>query len=261
MIRVNRGLAPSQLAIEEVKGIALIQGILGTGQRPGSDDFVGYKCAAEPLFQSQYAKCVYCEKKIESRYQDVEHFRPKTQADRRPGSANTDGYWWLAWCWENLFFSCPNCNRSPAKGVQFPLAVGSLVLQPLDPPPGVEDALLIDPSREDPLDHIWFRPCPPGESWRPVAKTEKGEKTNRVCQLARPDLLDLYKHHVEMAVRPQTEKLRELSQQGSAQLSRKLLEVTRRFLSASSPFAGLSYDALQFLLGSTPNITIPKPPF
>jgi uncharacterized protein (TIGR02646 family) len=259
MIRVNRRAAPNQLAREEASRLPVIEGIINGGNAPSSDDFEGYKCAAEPLFQLQYSKCVYCEKKIESTYQDVEHFRPKTLANREPGSIITSGYWWLAWCWENLFFSCPNCNRP--KGIQFPLATNSVVLKAKDPPPGAEDALLIDPSREDPLDHIWFRPCGPGDGWRPVAKTERGVHTIRVCRLDRPDLLDQYAQHVQHSVWPRVERLRGLSKQNSQQdLTKALKEVSKTLLSARSPFAGLSYDALCYLLQTTPNITIHKPP-
>lgn len=73
-------------------------------------DFSGYGGETKTaLFNAQHRKCAYCEKPEEqAKYRDAEHFRPKSL------------YWWLAWTWENLLFSCMDCNREH-KGEEFPL--------------------------------------------------------------------------------------------------------------------------------------------
>ncbi|HMY18924.1 MAG TPA: hypothetical protein PKA58_21505, partial [Polyangium sp.] len=70
-----------------------------------------------------------------------EHYRPKAEADRRPGSHETHGYHWLAFTWSNLYFSCPDCNRS-YKRTRFPLEHGSIALKTRKRPPGQEIPLL-----------------------------------------------------------------------------------------------------------------------
>ena len=50
-----------------------------------------------------HSKCAFCEQKSEAFH--VEHFRPK------------DIYYWLAYSWDNLLYSCPTCNTK--KGAKF----------------------------------------------------------------------------------------------------------------------------------------------
>ena len=40
---------------------------------------------------------------------DVEHFRPK--AEVKEAGENHQGYWWLAYSWENLLIACKTCNQ------------------------------------------------------------------------------------------------------------------------------------------------------
>ena len=66
------------------------------------------------LQQAQHNKCAFCESKfVHVGYGDVEHFRPK--AGFQQGADDTlvrPGYYWLAYEWSNLFFSCQLCNQS-----------------------------------------------------------------------------------------------------------------------------------------------------
>ena len=50
-------------------------------------------------------KCAFCEQRVEQYH--VEHYRPKAT------------YYWLAFSWDNLLLSCPNCNQN--KGINFEL--------------------------------------------------------------------------------------------------------------------------------------------
>jgi hypothetical protein len=88
-------------------------------------------------------------------FNDVEHYRPKTSADRLPGSTATHGYWWLAYTWDNLLFACPSCNRSN-KNDLFPLEHGSTPLHDPDDAPGGERPLLLHPRQDNGVEHIEF---------------------------------------------------------------------------------------------------------
>lgn len=158
------------------------------------------KLALAELF---HGKCAYCE----SRYagtqpMDVEHFRPKggvEDVDTQGRPVLAEGYPWLAARWTNLLPSCIDCNRprtqhdaltgrdeTLGKANQFPV-VGPR-LQP--PAPGspvssaVDDALIIDPTLDDPLDHLVFR-----SDGIVTATTEKGRQSIRVFALNRAELV------------------------------------------------------------------------
>jgi uncharacterized protein (TIGR02646 family) len=56
-------------------------------------------------------KCAYCESHIGAVSDGViDHFRPKGSVINLDGK-QSDGYWWLAYEWENLYLSCEVCNR------------------------------------------------------------------------------------------------------------------------------------------------------
>ncbi|MCK6517161.1 hypothetical protein L6R46_19120 [Myxococcota bacterium] len=73
-------------------------------------------------------RCVWC---VDSRATDVEHYRPKARFPE------------VMFVWDNLLWSCPACGRK--KGAQFPLAADGA-------------PLLLDPTRQDPWDHLVFEP-------------------------------------------------------------------------------------------------------
>ncbi|WP_417683970.1 hypothetical protein [Roseibium sp.] len=164
-----------------------------TAHRNGPDrdksfDFSRYKSAAvkEALEQLFHGKCAYCESFYSSTQPvDVEHYRPKGKVeddDAHPG------YWWLAMEWSNLLPSCIDCNRrrnqrtpmadrqdlvelartgdlnrarklATGKACAFPLADDGVRCTA---PPGeetdliAEKALLLDPTRDNPDDHLVF---------------------------------------------------------------------------------------------------------
>ncbi len=161
-----------------------------TENEPGSYDFSRYsgadvKRALDEIF---HGKCAYCECfYAKSQPVDVEHYRPKGSVD---GAPDHRGYWWLAMNWENLVPSCIDCNRrrgqrtpkpdedgsmvalnvrgdfsrgktfQSGKQAAFPLETGSPRAKwdaegrvtDLD----VEKRLLLDPTRDDPDDHLLF---------------------------------------------------------------------------------------------------------
>lgn len=67
----------------------------------------------ETLIKMGKGKCAYCESDILATYVgDIEHFRPKGEIEELKKSGNSKpGYYWLAADWDNLLFSCRNCNQ------------------------------------------------------------------------------------------------------------------------------------------------------
>ena len=212
MIAIDRGEEPDALAEERERRLARAE----LGQRPRHrDDFTGYAPdeVRKQLCTQQEQKCAYCERGVEEEAYPVEHFRPKLGAkslrwdelpgedppreiEKAPWSVDPDRYWWLAWSWENLFFSCPTCNSQKYKGNRFPLRRGSRELPAMSPPSADEQALLLDPAEVDPLDHIRFTPDIEG-NWRPIGLTAEGRWTISILGLARPSLRGHQKRRVE----------------------------------------------------------------
>lgn len=112
-------------------------------------------------------RCMYC---VDSHGCDIEHFRPKA------------GFPEHAFRWSNMLLSCTQCGRF--KGHQFPMLNGR--------------ALLIDPSVEDPWQHLDFIPGTGGLTARFDLRANdyspRGVKTVEVLQLDRREVLEtIYK--------------------------------------------------------------------
>jgi uncharacterized protein (TIGR02646 family) len=66
----------------------------------GKPDSGVWRRAKGHLKRETHGKCAYCESATSAvAYGDVEHFRPKSV------------YWWLAYCYDNLSYSCQLCNQ------------------------------------------------------------------------------------------------------------------------------------------------------
>lgn len=111
------------------------------------------------LMDCSEKKCWYCETKRRRDYYTVDHFRPKSSVDE---NKEHSGYWWLAFEWRNLRFSCSYCNSGYRKdGVEgkkssFPIvdetkraAIGPNATAEIDSCID-ESPVLLDPTR--PLD-------------------------------------------------------------------------------------------------------------
>jgi uncharacterized protein (TIGR02646 family) len=257
MIHIHRGAQPAELAAAKATELPRVQSIAAMRQPVQDDLGRRYEVAHDALWRAQHYKCCYCENREQSKRNDVEHFRPKARADRRPGANETHGYWWLTWTWENLLFSCRNCNQAPAKFDKFPLAEGSKALLAGQLPPGQERPMLIDPATESGIEHIQFVRMPHGPAtagkWypRPRNGSRRGATTIKVCMLDRPDLLDLYGNHVEQHVMPIVEDIRTATQGGSSSdVQRQWARARVRLLNPAQLYVGLSYDALDHFIPS-----------
>lgn len=107
-------------------------------------------------------RCMYC---LDSHGSDIEHFWPKTPYPQR------------MFVWRNLLLCCAECGRM--KGDRFPLEQGI--------------PLLVDPTAEDPWQHLDFDPKTGNLTARYLAElgrfSRKGEATAEVLQLDRREAL------------------------------------------------------------------------
>ncbi len=136
------------------------------------------------LINDQYEKCCFCESKfLDNSYGDVEHFRPKKAYKKKGAKGLTyPGYYWLAYDWTNLMFSCEKCNRSYKRN-EFPLndeATRKPFFEHTNQLEN-EDCLLINPNIENPSDFITFKEEVPVA----VNGNHKGATTIKIFQLER----------------------------------------------------------------------------
>jgi uncharacterized protein (TIGR02646 family) len=85
-------------------------------------EIYGHTAIKERLRISQHGKCAFCESNVSSvAHGDIEHFRPKkywVQNDRLGETG--PGYYWMAYDFNNLLFSCQICNQRNKKNY-FPI--------------------------------------------------------------------------------------------------------------------------------------------
>ena len=159
----------------------------------------GAKAVRVALHTMQHGKCAYCEKPIEKEHAHVDHFRPKTRATERNASgkivSQRTGYYWLAYTFENLLLTCPNCNTH--KLDQFPL-------RPRVGKPG-NTARLLDPCKHNPKRHLTFVHDPILGGYVPTFRGQadgRGEHTLRILGLDRDDLVELRRKYFKKHILP-----------------------------------------------------------
>jgi uncharacterized protein (TIGR02646 family) len=147
------------------------------------------KAVKDGLRDAQHKKCAFCESCFEATgYGDVEHFRPKAgYKQREKDKLKRPGYYWLAYEWANLFYSCQLCNQQFKQNL-FPLKDGRRRARSHTHNLDKEKPLLVDPSRLDPADFIEFR----GEYAHPTNGSREGITTiEEVLGLNREALVEI----------------------------------------------------------------------
>ena len=209
MIKVDRPPASTPLVLTDPKRAGLRETrraidyfVHAKGKAP---NFVAYKDpevkrALALVFQQ---KCAYCETNFAAAGTfPVEHWRPKGRVTRPDGTRLERGYFWLAATWENLFYSCHDCNgqrelldvptgieRLMGKLDRFPLADEAKRAKA----PGDEcneTPLLLNPCLDNPEEHLEFFDA--GEdraSLRHKGGSAKGECSIETFALNRLDLV------------------------------------------------------------------------
>jgi len=154
-----------------------------------SSNYYGHLTVRRHLERLYHGKCAYCETQVAGSVLRVDHYRPK---DKIKEDSTHTGYYWLGYEWSNLLPACEKCNR--AKSNSFPIDVTGIRV--IKPPLSrlswranshtllLEKPLLLNPEIDEPESHFIF--LPNGEI---KSLTEKGEKTRKICDLNRSDLV------------------------------------------------------------------------
>jgi uncharacterized protein (TIGR02646 family) len=189
-------------------------------------------------------KCAYCEAPAPaSASWDVEHYRPKGRVSERP---DHPGYYWLAYRWDNLLLSCQLCNQrrkdrptweqeepgvTSGKADRFPLA--DEVTRAMDPSADLdaEARLLLDPTRDDPEEHLTF-----DLTGRALARgaSAMGAASIEVYHLNRRRLRSWRQAQIRLAV----ELIQRLTRSGNYTLAEALDLVTETLGDSTMPWAG-----------------------
>lgn len=288
MIRIWRDKEPEDLAKARRKYLARaclawangVSARRQMGQESLEAD--GYDVARAPLYLVQHRKCAYCERQEGLANQPVEHFRPKAGADREehfrsqlapkgryrrlvPPEIDGDHYFWLAWSWENLFFSCTSCNGAGTKGNHFPLRDDSTKL----PVPSrtltlkwssvhfdrkSENAMLVDPSHEDPMNFIQWLPENPSADWKNLRwvpqgrdPEERGDATIVILGLRR-DLPEQVSVHIQRNVLPKMNWLRDAGVRQDRHLANQVWDQVEMMFHPMQPYLAATYDAIEWFL-------------
>ncbi|WP_163544365.1 AAA family ATPase [Occultella kanbiaonis] len=131
------------------------------------------------LLEMTGERCAYCETPIDSDTAVVTHHRPPGNAVGEDGTVSPDHYRWLEHTWANLLPACADCVR--AKGSRFPVrGVRSDAPEPWTD----EDALILDPGREDLAAHLLYQ-----VDGTVAGTTERGRVTIEVLALNRSSLV------------------------------------------------------------------------
>jgi uncharacterized protein (TIGR02646 family) len=146
----------------------------------------GHKSIKTLLIKIQHKKCCFCERsRPYARECDVEHFRPKGGFQKDVNSPLIQpGYYWLAYTFSNLFYSCKTCNQAYKKNL-FPLADETARVRAHSGNLNLEQNLLIHPEFDNPEDHITFL----AEVAKPKNNSQKGKITIETIGLNDPELL------------------------------------------------------------------------
>lgn len=202
MIKIKEHNAPDYLASEVVEASKVIirEQVNNGDQKLTIPKHWSDKSAAntikDVLFMMHCEKCCYCERKrTRQREMDVEHYRPKARVDRE---VDHQGYWWLAYDWNNYLWSCKSCNQGYKKD-EFPLLPGGVRAEKEGHDLSLEKPCLINPRFEEPSEYLAYYKRKLGGRWfvRVItlphligAKKQRGEETIRILGLNRNDLGD-----------------------------------------------------------------------
>ena len=192
MISIERQAAvPETLNSVAVRNAQAAIRAAATGSKPGGELFKslwGSDDVRRAVSVMQFRKCGYCERiRDHNRESDVEHFRPKAGVTEVP---RHKGYWWLAYEWKNLLFSCRHCNQQ-YKMNYFPVPDELYRAESESDDLDLERAYLIDPTSEDPEPYFTYDwVSEPDRVWiQPARDDERARITIQILRLNRDDLL------------------------------------------------------------------------
>jgi uncharacterized protein (TIGR02646 family) len=251
MIHVTRGDRPDCLDVGEpvTEGYNQNYEIAPDEYRDGRQTFeidrtiYGQAKVKSTLRVAQHAKCCFCEGKFEANAAaDVEHYRPKHYSQQaRSGHKIYPGYYWVAYTWTNLLYSCQICNRSHKRNY-FPLHDPDTRARSHLDDLAAEVPMLLDPAGpEDPRHHIRFR------EEIAVGITRMGETTIDYVGLNRLPLVEARLERLNI-LRKLREILDTFRGSGKPEEERVLAEaeaLLEAAVRAQAPFSAMATDLLQ----------------
>lgn len=179
MIQIIKGPCPKALSKRGPKRLKEIIDAYNRGDRRFTFKATyRMKSVAKKLKKVQHNKCCFSEAYFVGDLPPVEHFRPKGRIDSWPyekGKSITLGYYWLAYEWDNLMLSKPLPNSKHKRNF-FPLLDETKRMKH-HTDTNLEEPILINPSIENPRDHIKFR------GWEITGITERGVKSIEILGL------------------------------------------------------------------------------
>jgi uncharacterized protein (TIGR02646 family) len=196
-----------------------------------------YQSVKDHLISAQHGKCAYCESNVTATgYGDVEHYRPKGGFCQNVGDDLTQpGYFWLAYEWTNLLFSCQLCNEKFKENL-FPLADPAKRATSPDDVLSQEEPLLLNPYEDNPDAHLDFA------ADELVGISPKGEKTIEILGLNRPELR-LYRFKFYNQISELVESLHWFQEQSSTPEIRERItsieKVLNELKTSSSSYAAM----------------------
>jgi 5-methylcytosine-specific restriction endonuclease McrA len=196
-------------------------------------------------------KCAYCETKMLAQgYGAADHYRPKGRVAERDSAGRLapcerrgsrhQGYYWLAYHWQNLIPICERCNSGSGKQDQFPIG-GQRVYthDELSDPADIaeldrrEVPLLLHPYLDDPAEHLQFGAL--GVISERNASL-KGRSTIEVCGLDRGALSE-ERHSVQEQVRIAVADAHYRAAYGLSSLDDALNAVRDRFANCDAEYS------------------------
>lgn len=193
MIRIRKPTAPAELKKGVPKTARDCDEYMNGRRKFEFDERIyRHETVKRTLRDAQHGKCCYCEGRFEAFSSgDIEHYRPMNAVRQKMRSKrHFPGYYWLAYCWSNLFWSCPVCNRT-CKNDLFPIENPGERARSHESSIDRERPLIVNPSgSEDPTLHIGFY------DEVAVSDTDKGITTIRTIDLNRNDLREARRRHL-----------------------------------------------------------------
>ncbi len=116
------------------------------------------------LERLSHNKCWYCETKNTRADSHVDHHRPKNKVKNENDDEESEGYWWLAFDYQNLRLACNYCNclhrgtDGVARGKSDRFPVLSSSRRAVSPNSNIDDEmpLLLDPANPADPPMLWF---------------------------------------------------------------------------------------------------------
>lgn len=133
------------------------------------------------LHSSFHGKCGYCETKIDiSEQGNVDRYRPNNGV-RDQKNYYQDLYWWVTFKWNNLIYSCKECNQYKAN--YFPIK-GTRARDEKDDLTK-EHRMLLNPNEDEPNKHLSY-----DSKGNIIPLTDEGNQTIELLRLDRTDLIN-----------------------------------------------------------------------